>query len=150
VPRAVALARLLTDDDHMAEDIAHDAFIRAAGRFANLRRPDAFDAYLRKAVLNGCRARWRRVRLEREWLRRQPPGDVVQPQPFDPDQRTLVWRAIAELPWRQRAAVVLRYYEDLPYGEIADLLRCSTGAVESLLSRAMSTLKHVIDREDLQ
>lgn len=56
VPRAVALARLLTDDDHLAEDVAHDAFIRVAGRFADLRRPDAFEAYLRKAVVNRCRA----------------------------------------------------------------------------------------------
>ena len=150
VPRAVALARLLTDDDYLAEDVAHDAFIRAAARFADLRRPDAFDAYLRKAVVNTCRAGWRRVRVEREWLRRQTVSDIAERPPFDSDERTVVWRAIANLPWRQRAAVVLRYYEDLPHEQIGELLRCSTGAVESLLSRAMSTLRRLIDREDLR
>ena len=150
VPRAVALARLLTDDDYLAEDVAHDAFIRAAARFADLRRPDAFDTYLRKAVVNACRAGWRRVRVEREWLRRQTVSDIAERPPFDPDERTVLWRAIANLPWRQRAAVVLRYYEDLPHEQIGELLRCSTGAVESLLSRAMSTLRKLIDREDLR
>jgi RNA polymerase sigma-70 factor (sigma-E family) len=150
VPRAVALARLLTDDDHLAEDVAHDAFIRAAGRFAKLRRPEAFDAYLRKAVVNTCRAGWRRARVEREWLRRQTVSDIAELPPFGPDERTVLWRAIANLPWRQRAAVVLRYYEDLPHEQIGELLRCSTGAVESLLSRAMSTLRKLIDREDLR
>jgi RNA polymerase sigma-70 factor (sigma-E family) len=150
VPRAVALARLLTDDDHLAEDIAHDAFIRAAGSFAKLRRPEAFDAYLRKAVVNTCRAGWRRARVEREWLRRQTVSESAERPPFDPDERTVLWRAIANLPWRQRAAVVLRYYEDLPHEQIGELLRCSTGAVESLLSRAMSTLRKLIDREDLR
>jgi RNA polymerase sigma-70 factor (sigma-E family) len=148
VGRAVSLARLLTGDDQTAEDVAHDSFIRATGRFADLRRPESFDAYLRKTVVNECRARWRRRRLERDWLRRQPPAEQVARPSFDPDERSVIWHAITALPWRQRAAVVLRFYEDLPQREVAELLRCSTGAVESLLSRAIVTLRSAMDEED--
>jgi RNA polymerase sigma-70 factor (sigma-E family) len=148
VGRAVALARLLTGDDHAAEDVAQEAFIRTAGRFAHLRRPEAFGAYLRRTVVNLCRARFRRARIEREWLRRQDRREAVTRPAFDPDDRVTIWDAIESLPWRQRAAIVLRYYEDLPQAEIAELLRCSVGATESLLSRAMATLRATIAEED--
>ena len=150
VGRATALARLLTGDDAAAEDLAHEAFIRTAGRFAHLRQPDAFGAYLRTTVVNLSRARFRRQRLERQWLRRQDPAEPVAQSPFDPDDRATVWAAIQGLPWRQRAAVVLRYYEDVSHPEIARLLRCSVGAVESLQSRAMTTLRSTITREDVR
>ena len=68
VPRGVAIARLLTGDEHVAEDLAHDAFIKAAGRFAHLRRPEAFDAYYRRAVVNTCKMQFRRSRVERRGL----------------------------------------------------------------------------------
>jgi RNA polymerase sigma-70 factor (sigma-E family) len=148
VGRATALARLLTGDDHMAEDIAHEAFIRTAGRFAHLRQPDAFGAYLRTTVVNLCRVRFRRLRLERDWLSRQDRREPVARPEFDPDDRAAVWNAIESLPWRQRAAVVLRYYEDLSQPEIARLLRTSVGAVESLLSRAMAALRSSMSEED--
>jgi RNA polymerase sigma-70 factor (sigma-E family) len=148
--RAIALARLLTGDDHVAQDVAQEAFIRTAGRFAHLRQPDAFGAYLRRTVVNLCHARLRRLRLEREWVRRQPREESVSAPAFDPDDRVTVWHAIEALPWRQRAAVVLRYYEDLPQPEIAQLLRCSVGAVESLLSRAMATLRSAVTEEDVR
>ena len=65
VGRAVALATLLTGDRYIAEDIAHDAFLRVAGRFGELRYPAAFGAYLRTTVVNLCRARVRRLERER-------------------------------------------------------------------------------------
>ncbi len=148
VGRATALARLLTGDDALAEDLAHEAFIRTAGRFAHLRQPDAFGAYLRTTLVNLARTRFRRQRLEREWMRRQDRSECEARPAFDPDDRATVWSAIEQLPWRQRAAVVLRYYEDLPHAEIARLLRCSVGAAESLLSRAMSALRSAMTEED--
>ena len=150
VGRATTLARLLTGDDHVAEDVAQEAFIRTAGRFAHLRRPDAFSAYLRRTVVNLCRARFRRQRLERDWLRRQDRRETASYPSFDPDERAIVWGAIASLPWRQRAAIVLRYYEDLPQSEIAELLSCSVGATESLLSRAITTLRAAMTEEDVR
>ncbi len=147
---AIALGRLLTGDDQLAEDLAQEAFIRTAGRFAHLRRPDAFAAYLRRTVVNLCRSRFRRQRLERDWLRRQDRREPSSSPAFDPDDRVVMWRAIEGLPWRQRAAVVLRYYEDLSQPEIAALLKCSVGAVESLLSRAMAALRSTVTEEELR
>lgn len=150
VGRAIALAQLLTGDPHLAEDLAHDAFVRVAGRFGHLRRPDAFEAYLRRAVLNLCRARWRRLRLERAWERRQARREDPASAAYDSQERDAVWRAIGCLPYRQRAAVVLRYYEDLSVGSVADVLGCSTRAARSLLARAMATLRQALKEEQVQ
>src|SRR5881397_754394 len=68
---AESLAYLLTGDPYLAEDVAQEAFIRLAGRFRHLRNPDAFGAYLRKTVVNLCRAHFRRARVERAYLRRE-------------------------------------------------------------------------------
>jgi RNA polymerase sigma factor (sigma-70 family) len=140
VGRATALARLLTGDEHVAEDLAQEAFIRTAGRLAHLRR----------TVVNLCHARFRRQRVEHDWLRRQDRSELASDPPFDPDERTIVWNAIESLPWRQRAAIVLRYYEDLPHSEIAELLGCSVKATESLISRAITTLRDAMTQEDVR
>ncbi|MGZ4147098.1 MAG: sigma-70 family RNA polymerase sigma factor, partial [Actinomycetota bacterium] len=109
VGRAIALARLLTGDDTAAEDLAQEAFIRTAGRFAHLRQPDAFGAYLRRTVVNLCHARFRHQRIERDWRRRQRREEPTASASFDPDDRLAMWQVIEGLPWRHRAAVVLRY-----------------------------------------
>lgn len=150
IGRAIALARLLAGDDHVAEDLAEEAFIRAAGRFAHLRRPEAFGAYLRRTLVNLCRAHFRRLRVEREWLRRQDRREPTERAAFDPEDRDVVWQAIEDLPWRQRAAIVLRYYEDLSVAQTADVLRCSPAAAESLLSRGIASLRVVLRKQSLE
>jgi RNA polymerase sigma factor (sigma-70 family) len=147
IGRATALARLLTNDPHLAEDLAHDAFIRAAGRLGALRDPAAFEAYLRRTTVNLCHARLRRLRVERRFLGRQPPLGPVSPEDRVED-RDLLWGAIRRLPYRQRAAVVLRFYEDLSEHQAADVLRCSPRAVNALVSRAMTTLREALSTED--
>ena len=67
----VRLAFLLTGDRAHAEDLAQEAFIRCVGRFRHLRRPDAFEAYFRRAIVNLHTSGLRRRRLEREWLSRE-------------------------------------------------------------------------------
>jgi RNA polymerase sigma factor (sigma-70 family) len=143
---ALRLARLLVGDDQ-AEDAAQDAFIRAVGRFAHLRRPEAFDAYLRTAVVNECRARSRRARLERTWLARQATREP-RVHPPDIESRSEIWDALAALPWRQRAALVLRYYEDLPLDQIGRTLRCSTRAANALLARGLAGLRRALVKEE--
>jgi RNA polymerase sigma factor (sigma-70 family) len=144
VGRAVALARLLAGDDQAAEDIAHEAFIRSTGRFSHLRKPESFEAYLRRTVVNLCRARFRHARVEREWLRRQDPREQIASPAFDPDVRHQLWHAVERLPWRQRAAVVLRFYEDLSVGQTGEVLHCSKRAAEALVSRALASLREAI------
>ena len=111
-----------------------DAFLRVRAKWGAIERPSA---YLRAAVVNGCRNHQRRRLLER---RHPAPAESMSDKPDE------LRGAIAALPPRQRAALVLRYYEDLPEGEIAELLHCSVPAVKSLLHRAVGDLRKVIDR----
>jgi RNA polymerase sigma factor (sigma-70 family) len=148
VAGAVRLATLLTGDPSTAEDLAHEGFIRCAGRFQHLRRSSSFDAYLKRTVVNLCYAGFRRRRLERETSVRDAMREPVAPAAYSPEDRDLVWSAIMALPFRQRAAVVLRYYEDLSEEDTAQVLRCSARAANALVSRAMTTLRRQLARED--
>ena len=138
-PWALRTAYFLTGDPDLAEDLMQEAFVRVAGRFAHLRTPDAFPGYLRRTIVNLFTSQLRRRVLEREWLQRQP-GEPVTYQ-GEPEERDDLWRAMAILPPRQRAAVVLRYYEDLSEREAAAVLGCSTGAFHQLVTRATTTLR---------
>ena len=62
MPGALRVASLITGDADLAQDIAHDAFLRSVGRFRHLRQPEAFEAYLRRAVVNACTSHFRRLR----------------------------------------------------------------------------------------
>jgi RNA polymerase sigma factor (sigma-70 family) len=146
VPSAVILARLLTGDAAAAEDIAHEGFIRAAGRFEHLRDGSNFDAYLRRTVVNLCHARGRSIARERAALRRA--GALPRPPDGDPGEHDAVWAAIERLPLRQRTVIVLRYYEDRSEAETARVLRCSDRAVNALVSRAMASLRAELRQEE--
>ena len=142
LPGAVGLAYLLIGDHHQAEDLAQEAFVRLVGRFRHLRDPQAFGPYLRKTVVNLHLSGLRRRRVERAYLRRHGP-EIVEMRSDMPDVpgRRDLWGLLQMLPARQRAAVVLRYYEDLPERETAAILRCSVAAVKSLVARSMETLR---------
>jgi RNA polymerase sigma-70 factor (sigma-E family) len=136
---AARLAYLLTADRALAEDLVHEAFVRLFGRFRDLRNPDAFRAYLRTAVVNLARSHFRRRRVERAYLQRES----------RPEDRTTVdfgggeelWQALQRLRPRQRAAIVLRYYEDLTEAQTAEVLGCAVGTVKSLVSRGIDQLR---------
>ena len=150
VPAASRLAFLLTGDRSQAEDLVHDAFVRCVGRFGHLRAHEAFDAYLRRTIVNLHSSRLRRVRVERQWLsteaaRQGRAGEAGLP---DVAGREDMWRRLQMLPPRQRAVLVLRYYEDLSERETSDALRCSLAAVKSLTARATAALREGIRGED--
>jgi RNA polymerase sigma-70 factor (sigma-E family) len=147
-PAAVRLAFLLTGDRERSRDIAQDAFVRVAGRFRHLRFPDAFDAYLRRTVVNLCTSHFRRERIEREYLQRERSRRVPTADPPDLGARDELMRALRALPVRQRAAIVLRYYEDLSEGSVADALGCSVFAARSLLTRGMSALRTMVEDDE--
>jgi RNA polymerase sigma-70 factor (sigma-E family) len=149
LPGAVSLAYLLTGNHHQAEDLAQDAFVRLCGRFRHLRDPQAFGAYLRKTVVNLHLSALRRRRVERAYLERHR-ADVVETRSEIPDVtggRDL-WSLLQRLPTRQRAAVVLRFYEDLSEREAAAVLGCSLAAAKSLVARGMQTLRDQLRGED--
>jgi RNA polymerase sigma-70 factor (sigma-E family) len=146
--RARRLAYLLTGDRATAEDLVQDAFIRLAGRLAHLRDPGAFEAYLRRTVVNLSNSHFRHRRVERAHLDRQ--GGTWE-LGFEPsaafDARDALWAALGSLSDRQRAAIVLRYYEDLPDARIAEILGCRVGTVKSLVSRGLDALREDIHRD---
>jgi len=144
-PRAVRLAYLLTGDRGVAEDVVQDAFVRVAGRLAHLRAPEAFDAYLRRAVVNLAKNHFRRRAVERAFLARARPVDRVAAPEGAIVERHAVVAALGRLSERQRAAIVLRYYEDQPEDAIAAVLRCRPGTVRSLISRGVATLRDELD-----
>ncbi len=150
-PAAVRLAYLLTGDRQVAEDLVQDAFVRLAGRLAHLRDPGAFDAYLRRTVVNLSHSYFRRRRVERLYLKKartsfEPDG---APRPGrSVEEREELWQALRRLPQRQRAAIVLRFYEDLSEAQVAEYLKCRPGTVKSLVSRGLETLRSEIRGED--
>jgi RNA polymerase sigma-70 factor (sigma-E family) len=151
LPEATRLAFLLTRDAATAEDLAQEAFIRVAGRLRHLRTPDAFSAYLRRTVVNLCISHHRREKVARAYAERERARSAGrEPESGLPDVETNdeLRTALAELPDRQRAAIVLRFYADLTEEQIAEALRCSIGAARALVFRAMETLRSRIGGEE--
>ena len=130
----------------MAEDITQDAFVRVSGRLAHLREGGAFDAYLRRAVVNLAKNHFRRRAVERSFLERTPPAPASPGHEQPLVEREATMAALARLPQRQRAAIVLRFYEDLPEDAIAQVLRCRNGTVRSLVTRGVQALRADIER----
>jgi RNA polymerase sigma-70 factor (sigma-E family) len=143
---ALGLAYLLTGDRALAEDVMQEAFVRVARRLVQLRDPAAFGGYLRRAVVNVANSHFRRKAIERRYLAGQVARDELAGP--DPGDRMSVRAALLRLPVRQRTALVLRYYEDLPEREIAALMGCRTGAVKQLVFRAMQTLRRTLAAEE--
>lgn len=147
-PAAQRLAFLLTGDGAQAEDLVQEAFVRVVGRFGHLRVPDAFGTYLRRTMVNLHTSQLRRKRLERAWLERERHSAAPPPITTEIGAHEELWRAVLALPPRQRAAVVLRFYEDLSERETADVLRCSPAAAKALVARAMETLRAEIRKDE--
>ena len=141
---ATRLAYLLSGDLHVAEDAAAAAFANVYVSWdRGIRNPPA---YLRRAVVNEVNSRFRRRGVERAHLH-QVADAPTRPAGFDDDLATQdeVVRAVAALPPRQRAVVVLRYYEDLSEAEIAAAMGISTGTVKSNAARALDRLRRELD-----
>lgn len=131
----VRLAYLLTGSPTVAEELVQDAFISVHRSWDRVREPAA---YLRTAVVNAVRSWGRRAQLENV---RRPPH---QPPAFqEPDE---LWDALGTLSPRQRAAIVLRFYEDLPDHEIATLLQCRPATVRTAVHRGLAALRKEIER----
>ncbi|HEX2131895.1 MAG TPA: SigE family RNA polymerase sigma factor [Actinophytocola sp.] len=139
LPGLLRYGHLLTGNPHDAADLVQTALERVGARWSSVvRRTGDPVAYTRRAMANSHVSRWRRVR--RESLVAEPPevGSAVDRDRFEDEP---LWAALRDLPPRQRAVVVLRYYEDLSEAEIADALGVSRGTVKSQASKAMATLR---------
>jgi RNA polymerase sigma-70 factor (sigma-E family) len=139
-PAGKRLAFLLTGDVHLAEDLVQEAFVRIVGRLVHLRNDEAFPAYMRKTIVNLARMHFRRRRVERD--RSEPSPMVSAPAPEETES---LRRALLALPYRQRAALVLRYYVDLPDEEAASMLGCARGTIRSLVARGSEALREQLE-----
>jgi RNA polymerase sigma-70 factor (sigma-E family) len=139
----VRLATLVVGDVGLAEQITQDAFVKLQLRWGGLRRLDRAPAYLRSAVLNAARSYLRHRRVsDRHDARRTvaPAGVTPESAALGRDERERVIAALRGLPDRQREAVALRYYLDLPEAEIAAAMGVSPGSVKTHLHRGLATL----------
>jgi RNA polymerase sigma-70 factor (sigma-E family) len=139
--RTTALLRvayLLTGDRHAAEDLLQEVLEQMYVRWRRIDGPP--DAYARRALVNRSTNRWR-------WRSRRPETALAHHDVAERDHsddvvvRDTVVAALRALPPRQRAAVVLRYLEDLPVADVARALDCSEGAVKSNTSRGLERLR---------
>jgi RNA polymerase sigma-70 factor (sigma-E family) len=135
-------AYLLTGDAHLAEDLLQSALVRVAARWQRVATSGNPEAYVRKVLYHEHIGWWRRRGRHRDYPSAAPPEPEGHPDFADDALRTMVlWQALRRLAPRQRAVIVLRFYEDRSEAETATLLDCSIGTVKSQTHRALSRLR---------
>ncbi|MCU1395704.1 MAG: putative polymerase subfamily sigma factor [Ilumatobacteraceae bacterium] len=129
---ALHLAWLLCGDRALSEDAVQDAYSALLPRFADVENPHG---YLRTSIVNSLRTRRRRTMIERQRL------ELVRP-PSEAEQRhSELAGSIARLPYKERVAIVCRYWADLPEDETAAMLGVAPATVRSLIQRAIKRLR---------
>ena len=147
VPALLRFAYLVTGSQHAAEDAVQSALTRACERWSRVRRTTDPDAYVRRMVVNAHISAWRRSgrrELSVAEVRDTSVSDVADGIATG----DAVWRVCGTLPPQQRAAVVLRYYEDLEYAEIAAILGVAQATVRSHVHRALAAMRAELQQED--
>jgi len=141
-PSLLRLAYMLTHSPTQAEDLVQEALTSAYRRWDAVEVADSPEAYVRRILVNQALS-WRRRAWRNEIPAQLPegPDGPADGVPHAVAERDLVWRIMAGLPARQRAVLVLRYYEDVPDEQIAHLLGCAPGTVRSLAARAFAALR---------
>lgn len=143
-------AYLVLHDHDRAEEAVQDALVAACSRWKRISRSGDPGPYLRRCVINADISRWRRF-----GRRETPVADLVLRDDAGPDHAELyvdedaMWALCATLPVKQRAAVVLRYYEGRQDAEIATVLGCSASTVRSQIHRALATLRVRLQTEEV-
>jgi RNA polymerase sigma-70 factor (sigma-E family) len=140
--RAAALQRaayLMVGDQQLAQDLVQEALTKTYVAWPRLRDTGSAEAYCRKAITTTAITWFRRKGWDNE-----RPTEVLPDRPRtddDVDERHRVWAAVRRLPPRQRAALVLRFYEDLTEAQTAHALGCAVGTVKSQVSAALTKLR---------
>lgn len=145
-PWLIRTAFLLTGEQHAAEDLVQSLLERAYASWRRVSAADDPDAYVRRMLIN-AHARRHRRKLKEYLSARDDLQDFETPDRGDPmaqaEDRTMLLRALAGLPARQREAVVLRYWEDLTETQAAAAMGCSVGAVKSNAAKGIAKLRAI-------
>jgi RNA polymerase sigma-70 factor (sigma-E family) len=148
VDALLRFAYVLTGDVSLAEDAVQDALTTACARWGRVSSADDPEAYVKRMVVNAHISWWRRFR--RREAPAAEPSRTVPPTVDGTAARAdaeAVWELCTTLPDKQRAAVVLRFYEELSYAEIAQLLHCAEATARSHVHRALASLKDTLSKE---
>jgi RNA polymerase sigma-70 factor (sigma-E family) len=137
MPALLRFAHAVTGDPHTAADLVQDALERTGMRWSKIEKTGDPEAYVKRAILNGRISRWRK--LHRETLVDAVPDQRYSVEISGRDEQ--LWKLLKTLPERQRAVVVLRYYEDMSEEQIAQTLGCAPGTVKSQASKALAKLR---------
>lgn len=135
----------VTGDPHTAEDVLQASLVRVLARWDDLRDKRAADAYLRRTIVRQHVSWHRQPWRHGEVSTADVPDRAGTPAPVEASGGGELWTLVCELPAQQRAAVVLRYYEQLSIAETAAVLGCSTGTVKSNTHRALAALRRRAD-----
>ena len=139
------LAYVLAGDRHVAEDIVQEAFVKVGRKLFGLRDREHARNYLLRTVINLTKGRLRRLQVEQSATQKGPrPTYTTQPDVAEQDR---MWNKLLQLPVRQRAALFLRYYQDLSESQTADALQCSVSAAKSLVNRGLKELRANLEGE---
>jgi len=149
-------AYLVTGDASHAEDLVQESFLKVARRWARVSSMDSPRAYARKILVNLALDGTKRRSLHRDELgKKSPPewpprweSEISRGAFAAVDDRLELIRALGELPPRQRAVLVLRYFDDLSESEVASTLGCSLGTVKSTTSRALERMRALVPKEE--
>jgi RNA polymerase sigma-70 factor (sigma-E family) len=146
LPGLLRFGVVLTGDKHQADDLVQTALVKTMRRWPAIEH-DQPVAYVRRAMVNAHLSGWRRARRETGLPVAFDVADRTDSTASFDDQDQLA-RALAVLPPRQRAVIVLRYYAGMSEAEIAQTLGCATGTVKSQASKAMQRLRHELAPAD--
>jgi RNA polymerase sigma-70 factor (sigma-E family) len=148
-PSLLRTAYLLTGDQHTAEDLVQTALAKLYLSWDKVQDRGLMDGYARRILVNENNSLWRRA-----WKRREVSSDTLPDHQsvvdtHDDGRSAALWEFVQSLPRKQRAVVVLRYYEDLSEAEVADILGISVGTVKSQASRALAGLRARVHTQPL-
>jgi len=142
LPALRRLAYVLCGDVHRADDLVQQTITTLFVRWPKIRTVAHLDRYVRSMLVNSFiderRLAWAKVRLFRE------PPERAAPVDHDIEERSLLRSALAKVPRRQQAVLVLRFIYDLPVTEVAEMLGCSEGTVKSQTSHGLNTLRKLL------
>ncbi|MBL7490593.1 SigE family RNA polymerase sigma factor [Frankia sp. AgB1.9] len=141
LPGLLRFAYLLTGDFGEAEDLTQTALARTFRVWKRVRSHDRPDAYVRRVMVNANARRFRRRRPHQVLVAQPPDRPGRSPELGAVEDRAGLVQALASLPQRQRAVVILRYCDDLAETEVAGLLGCSVGTVKSQASKGLAKLR---------
>lgn len=148
IPGLLRFAYLVTGSQDAADEAVQSALGQALEKWDRVSRTEDPDRYVRRMIANAHVSAWRKFGRRHSLVARM---EVTEPA-LDPaaavSEADAAWRVCQRLPRRQRAAVVLRFYEDLEYSEIAAILDCAESTVRSQIHRALAALRAELDRQE--